>query len=368
MLENGWSEATGGFSGRPAGTAAPIAFPPGAFVSSQDQRGLAITVKPNEVAFVQTLFPLNTAGFPLLMRLTVRANAPEASIALAALRGNLNDMNGVDGSIATHVPASAASFMALERRIVLVYEPDSGELITPLIQVAATGQTGNVVVFVDKLEVLILDPLEFGSNLTSSPDPTPTPTATPAAPQTITIDLPTLPADAKPLEMVLIPAGTFVMGSPDSEQDRYSEEGPQHQVTLTKPFYLGKYEVTQAQWQAVMGSNPSHFQGDNLPVEMVSWNDCQTFIQQLNQLGQGTFRLPTEAEWECACRAGTTWRFSHGNVLECGDECESCTAHDLFMWWCGNSGNHTHEVGSKLPNPWGLYDMHGNVWELCNDW
>ena len=131
---------------------------------------------------------------------------------------------------------------------------------------------------------------------------------------------------------------------------------------------MGKYEVTQAQWQAVMGSNPSHFQGDNLPVEMVSWNDCQTFIQQLNQLGQGTFRLPTEAEWECACRAGTTWRFSHGNVLECGDECESCTAHDLFMWWCGNSGNHTHEVGSKLPNPWGLYDMHGNVWELCNDW
>nr|HQH73245.1 hypothetical protein [bacterium] len=144
MLENGWTDATSGFSGQAPGTAAPITFPPGAFTSSQDQRGLAITVKPGEVAFMQTFFPLQTEGSPLLLRLTVRANAPDASVALAALRGNLNNGNGVDGSIATHIPASAASFVDQERRIVLVYEPDSGDLITPLIQVAATGKTGVV--------------------------------------------------------------------------------------------------------------------------------------------------------------------------------------------------------------------------------
>ncbi|MFB3789670.1 MAG: formylglycine-generating enzyme family protein [bacterium] len=342
-------------------------------------------MKPNEVAFIQTLFPLNTAGFPILLRLTVRANAPGASIALAALRGNLNDMNGVDGSIATHVPAGAASFVAQERRIVLVYEPDSGGLITPLIQVAATGQTGNVVVFVDQLEVLILDPLEFGSNLISSPDPTPNPTPTPAAPQTLTIGLPNLPADAKPLEMVLIPAGTFMMGSPADERGRTDSEWPLHQVVLTKDFYIGRYEVTQAQYQAIMNSNPSYFSGKpNNPVEQVTWYDCAAFCNRLSERKGLTtvyneftwttnwnangYRLPTEAEWEYACRAGTTTRFSHGDVLECDDGCGSCAIHDQYMWWCGNAGIQLHEMGLKLPNPWGLYDMHGNVWEWCNDW
>ncbi|MBC7324568.1 MAG: formylglycine-generating enzyme family protein, partial [Moorella sp. (in: Bacteria)] len=134
--------------------------------------------------------------------------------------------------------------------------------------------------------------------------------------------------------MVLIPAGTFMMGSPNNEQDRSSNEGPQHQVTLTKPFYLGKYEVTQAQWKAVMGSNPSYFRGNNLPVEQVSWNDCQTFIQRLNQLGQGTFRLPTEAEWEYACRAGTTTRFYWGddpNYSQIGQ----------YAWYDRNSNSQT---------------------------
>ena len=125
--------------------------------------------------------------------------------------------------------------------------------------------------------------------------------------ETITINIPGLPAGAKPLEMVLIPAGTFLMGSPSSEKDRQSDEGPQHQVTISKDFYIGKYEVTQAQWKAVMGTNPSYFKGDNLPVERVSWDDCQAFIQKLNSmgLGVGTFRLPTEAEREHACRAGS---------------------------------------------------------------
>ena len=179
--------------------------------------------------------------------------------------------------------------------------------------------------------------------------------------ETITIDLPGLPAGAKPLEMVLIPAGTFTMGSPSDEQDRDSDEGPQHQVTITKDFYMGKYEVTQTQWQAVMGNNPSYFSGTNNPVERVSWNDCQSFIGKLNALGLGTFRLPTEAEWEYACRAGTTTRFYWGND-------PSYSEIGNYAWYGGNSGSKTHEVGQRLPNDWGLYDMSGNVWEWCQDW
>ena len=211
-----------------------------------------------------------------------------------------------------------------------------------------------------------------------TPNPTPIPTVTPTLPpqagDTITIPLSGLPSDAKPLEMVLIPAGTFTMGSPDDERGRYSREGPQHEVTITQAFYLGKYEVTQAQWELVMGSNPSSFKGKpNHPVETVSWDDCQSFIDKLNTLGEGEFRLPTEAEWEYACRAGTTTRFSFGDALECEDTGEVyCETADRYMWWSGNNtygGNEsgTKEVGQKLPNPWDLYDIHGNVYEWCND-
>ncbi len=152
-----------------------------------------------------------------------------------------------------------------------------------------------------------------------------------------------------------------MMGSPGNEKDRSLNEGPQHEVTISKPFYMGKYEVTQAQWQAVMGNNPSYFNGNNLPVDGVSWNDCQDFIQKLNQLGQGTFRLPTEAEWEYACRAGTTTRFYWG------DDPSYAQIKD-YGWYDGNSGGKTHEVGAKLPNKFGLFDMSGNVYELCQDW
>ena len=155
------------------------------------------------------------------------------------------------------------------------------------------------------------------------------------------------------MEFAWCPPGTFMMGSPSNEENRGNDEA-QHRVTLTKGFWLGKYEVTQKQWQSVMGSNPSSFKGDNRPVEQVSWNDCQEFIQKMNALVNCGARLPTEAEWEYACRAGTTGAYA-------GD------LNDM-AWYYSNSGQSTHDVGTKQANAWGLHDMHGNVWERCQDW
>ncbi|MCD6405841.1 MAG: SUMF1/EgtB/PvdO family nonheme iron enzyme, partial [Planctomycetes bacterium] len=151
------------------------------------------------------------------------------------------------------------------------------------------------------------------------------------------------------IEMVFIPAGEFMMGSPSGESGRKSNE-KQHRVMITKAFYLGKYEVTQGQWQKVMGSNPSWFKGDRNPVECLSWNDCRKFV------GKAVLRLPTEAEWEYACRAGSNTRFSFS---------DSDSQLGSYAWYGGNSGSKTHPVGGKRPNGWGLYDMHGNVYEWC---
>jgi len=189
--------------------------------------------------------------------------------------------------------------------------------------------------------------------------PTPTPAPTP-----FVIILP----GGVTMEMVRIPAGSFMMGRYAGEQDSYSYENPQHQVTISQDFYLGKYEVTKAQWQAVMGTTPwsgqsSVLNDPNSPAVYISWDDCQAFVNALNQLGQGTFRLPSEAEWEYACRAGTTTRFYWGDD-------PSYTQIRNYAWYWGNcsSEQYAHVVGLKLPNDWGLYDMSGNVWEWCQDY
>jgi len=171
------------------------------------------------------------------------------------------------------------------------------------------------------------------------------------------------------MKFVYIKPGSFMMGSPSSEQGREYDER-QHRVTLTQGFKMQTTEVTQGQWREVMGSNPSHFKncGDNCPVENVSWDDVQAFIRKLNSKeGPGRYRLPTEAEWEYAARAGSTTAFANGDItelLKCGYD----TNLDAMGWYCGNSNEKTHPVAQKKPNAWGLYDMHGNVQELCQDW
>lgn len=195
-------------------------------------------------------------------------------------------------------------------------------------------------------------PIERHSPSPSVTHTTPTPAPTPTVVSPLQSELNKLANS-----MVYVSGGTFMMGANPGDSDAFGNEKPRHQVSLSS-FYICKYEVTQALWRAVMGSNPSYFKGDSLPVESVSWNDCQQFIRKLNYLTGQNYRLPTEAEWEFAARGGNS---------SCGYK-YSGSDYIYNVAWNSDSGDKTHVVGTKSPNELGLYDMSGNVYEWCSDW
>jgi len=197
----------------------------------------------------------------------------------------------------------------------------------------------------------------------SSPKTVATATAGAAAGGQTQIQLPSIAVElghSVTLEMLQIPAGEFMMGSAASDGNARSDEKPRHQVRITRPFYLGKYLVTQEQWQEVMENNPSIVRGPKNPVDNVSWEECRQFCHKLNAAPhpEGKFQLPTEAQWEYACRAGSSTSYCFGNEV---------SELSVYAWYCQNSQLRSHPVGTKRPNAWGLYDMHGNVCQWCQD-
>ncbi len=328
-----------------------------AFPGATDGRGAIIQAAPGEGLML--FGPVTESSEMALVRCSVRSDGPHAQIILAILDRGENEF------VTTATPAQGRFFVNRYRRLSDFFAPPS-TAFQPVIQVINTSATLPLTVYLDHFDIYRLDPDRYyNTRFLDGDDEDPQVISVPAGdhlpvpPATKTVEL-DLPAGAVPLDLVWIPPGTFVMGSPRCEPGRDPEE-IQHLVTLSKGFYMGKYEVTQAQWSAVMGSNPAyHTDSVNQPVERVSWHDCHAFIGKLNALNQGTFRLPAEAEWEYACRAGTFTAYFWG------DDPQN-TEIGQYAWYLENTERQTFDVGLKLPNPWGLYDICGNVMEWCED-
>jgi len=341
-----------------------------------DGRGMIVAADPGEGAMVY--FPPVITTHPVLIRCYVRTTNSDSSVYLASI-----DL-GKNVFVSTITPNYGRFFDEKYQRLSFVVTSSSNIGIQPILQIADFTEPDVLMAYVDNVEIIVMESGKYYSeafinggdidpysvsaddcpSIPIQPTPTPVSISTDNLPQEITIDIPNLQADATPLEMVLIPSGSFIMGSPETEIDRDDDE-TQHPVTITKPFYLGKYEITNAQWNSMLNIKELLPAGNrNLPKVNITWDDSLAFIQQLNLTKQRSFRLPTEAEWEYACRAGTTTSYYWGDNANDDEELNRKYA----VYSCDGGGCESKKAGSKLPNPCGIYDMSGNVSEWCLNW
>lgn len=369
--QNGWQSIPGGFTGAPNGAVSSVALDETIFPSSHDKMGLQLTVDPDQVAFIFAAQSFQTNGAPALLRLTLRSNSENAAIAVGALKGPIAQ---TDGSISVTIPHSASFAVEEPGRLVTLYQPAGASEISPFIQAANTGSTP-ATLWVDRLEIMALNnqTTYTGKEFFAKPQST-------GLPSSITIPLEGLNLAAKPLQMVFVPAGTFQMGSPADEIGRSDTDELAHRITLTRPFYISRFEIIQAQWTAVMGDANPNISIDltnkkNNPVLNMTWFEAAQFCNQLSRLQGLTpvydetsgnanldadgFRLPIEAEWERACRAGSSTRFFWGN-----DAGES-----QYVTYARCASESELGVGfPRLSNSMGLWDANGNAAEWCQNW